>query len=280
MDWNTIIYAAIGGGLGGTLGPYLSRLFGGITASKTARSGEQTEKRSRGTLTIILIIAGINLFPLLYKQSVLPQIVPLDTFALHKELPILPIIQEQDPESYDRMMVTMKAAIRRGKFNQDELNAFRAEYTKIIQEKSALASPDTLRGILKVNIEQYQILKQKAPEICTKQVNGLPFPSLDKYLDDDFLKKEQDELVKLFTNEPRPADIKIDLVAGEKLFADWIQDYVLENQLTNSNPVDSPDVDNRADHEKLCDFNIAIQEFTGALSDEDFFNVTGFLNQQ
>lgn len=175
-------------------------------------------------------------------------------------------------------MVPLKSAARRGRPTDEEITAFREVYYGLIAEKSLTGQADTLQNIYDVSIEQYAVLKTKAPKICTLQVHGRPFPSLEPYLDADYLALEQDALLKLFEETPRGLETMPDVERGQELFTAFIVKTFDEFSITSIDPEDSPGVDNLEEHAKVCEFNIAMAEYMVSLSDEDFYNVDAFLN--
>lgn len=281
MDWNLIIYSALGGGLGAIIGSFLSKAFGASKSHESPKANsEENPKKNRTLLTVIFVIAGLNILPFLYRSGTLPQFIPLNMEALHKELPVLAEIQREDLESYERMIEPLKSSARRGTPNQQELDSFRKVYHEVIAEKSKFASETTLKGMQELSIEQFEILKQKAPRICTLVANNLPYPTLEEYLGKDFAKREQTALMKLFSEKPRDPAFVADLDNGEKIFNDFAVKIIGELLITSLNPDTSPQIENLDEHEKVCDFSIAYSTLMMSLDTKEFYDVDAFMATQ
>jgi len=277
MDWNLIIYTAIGASLGAVVGRFLSK-FVLRTRQGDSENNPSDRKTPKTVLTVVLVILGINAVPAFYKNMTFPRIVPLDTADISAELPVLAIIEKESPEIFSEMIRPLDKGARNNDISQDILNEFRAKYDIAIAEKTQHASAETLKKIEPVSILQHEILKEKAPRICTQITNGIPYPALDSILGTEFSTREQASLVLLFTEPKRSSEFAPDIEKGKEIFGEFVKTFFKDNAISTINPEISDTIENEGEHIKVCDFAIAFSKMKLALSDDNYLNVTEFLN--
>lgn len=276
MDISLIIYSGLGAALGAATGKLISRAFF-KDVEKETNSPEEDKKGNKTVLTVILTIIGLNVLPLYYKDMTLPRLAPIDTRAFNKDMPVLNIIQDQNPELYQNMLKPLDKALRNNDFTQDELNEFREAYLVAITEKRKIASAKTLRKSDSVATLQLEILKEKEPTYCTLIFYGRPYPRLDEILGTDFGIKEQAALTLLFTESPRPQSYVPDLEMGKSLFDQIAAIIIEENNITDLDPKILPSNENILEHKKICDFQSSLFAKKAELNDAEMLNVNAYL---
>ncbi len=279
MDISLIIYSGLGAAIGAALGRLISKAFFKDVESTEPldSSSNDTKKGNKTVLTVILTIIGLNVLPLYYKDMTLPRLAPIDTRAFNKDMPVLDIIQDQNPELYQSMLKPLDKALRNNDFTQEELNEFREVYLTVITEKRETASAKTLKESDSVATLQLEILKEKEPTYCTLIFYGRPYPRLDGILGADFVTKEQAALSLLFTESPRPESYVPDLEMGKSLFDQIAAKIIEENNITDLDPEILPSNENISEHKKICDFQSALFAKKAELSDDEMLNVTAYL---
>ena len=239
----------------------------------------------RGVLVAIMAVLGLNLVPSLYKNMALPRIVPMDLDQAYKELPILKLIKEQSPKDFKLMIAPVDRAVRNKKMSQAVLDKFRKVYFELIAEKTKNASPDSLRELEKIIIQQHAVFKEKKPEICTLILNGEPYPSVADIVSPEEARMEQRAMLKLFTAAPRDAKFRSDLGKGEELFKEIISQATSDLKITNVRPVIADGFEgglaknekNFLEHQKICDLATLISNRRIELNDNDFINVYDYI---
>jgi len=277
LDLTAIIYAAIGGGVGGLLARLCVSLFlkstGDSDPEKTAKKGAGLG----GGLAGGLVVAGALILPALYKNMVLPRIIPLDETEFLEGDPIYKVIKEQSPEDYKRMIVPLDRASRNGNATQEDLDNIRVVLFELMAEKMIAANANILRDVNDVSILQAEIYKEKQPSICTLTFNGEPYPDVSDILNEDVSKLEQGVMMKLFTEPPRDSNFVPDLERGEKLITNIAIELAEQTGLNNIRPPIIDTLENRLEHQKVCEFSILFSKKQNQLSDEDLFSVKAYL---
>lgn len=276
MDISAIIYAGIGGGGGAALGVFL---FWFIQKMRGENPDSKTGSASgvRGGLVGGLAVAGGLLMGRLYDNMVLPRIVPMDDSGVLKDLPVMAVIKEQNPEAYAKILYPADRADRNGNVTQKDLDELRATYFKLIEEKTKVANGSTLKSLVEISKYQNQILREKQPRVCTLIMNGEPFPALEQYFTEEEKNAEQKVMVKLFTEEPRSSQFVPDLQRGKALFETALLKPMKEMGISNLRPDPSENAGNEEAHRKICDLAVAYTENQQSLSDEDIINLTEYL---
>ena len=277
MDITAIIYAAIGGGGGALLGRACASFFSkpndNSDAEKTAKNVAGVGAGLAGGLTV----AGALILPMLYRNMVLPRIVPLDETEFLESLPVYKVIKEQSPEDYKRMTVPLDRISRRGSATQEDLNKMRDVLFELIAEKQATANAAILQdknGVLRL---QYIDFKEKEPKLCTLTINGEPFPAVSNIMSEDIAKLEQEVMVKLFTEAPRDPNFVPDLERGKEVFDKIAAEAVAASGVNNLRPEILETAANRVKHQNVCDFGKSFVTKQMALEDADLFNVTAYM---
>lgn len=279
MDFSAIIYAAIGAGLGAGLGSLLTSLLF-KSKEEAAQPAGQTKKSSgtRGGLTGGLAVLGMLAVQTLYKNMTLPRIFPMDDSEILDTLPIYQVIKDQSPDDYDRLLGSVDRAVRNGKIDQSTLNDMRVVFYDLTAEKTSNASANVLRFFEGVAQSQYEVYRDKKPEICTLLLNDEPYPDVSSFLTQVEIDQEQDAMVKLFTEPPRDESFSPDLAQGEELIENIFLGLMADIGVKNLRPeiLDTPE--NKLEHERMCDLAIAFSEKKKALNDEELLNVISYLN--
>lgn len=277
MDISAIIYAAIGGGGGAAFGILLFSVFqkmrGEDLNSKTGPTSGV-----RGGLVGGLAVAGGLGVGALYDNMTLPRIIPMDDSALIAEVPIYGVIKKENPDAYRQLIVPIDKAVRQGgETSQENLNETRAIMFKLLDEKIQQASGDTLRIQERITTTQYQTYRDKDPKICTLLVNDEPFPNVMDYFSDSEREQEQEAMMAIFTNPPRDPDFIADLEKGESIFQDILLTNMADMEIETLRPEISEAVDNRLEHEKICELMIAYSAERVKLNDDELMNLDAFL---
>jgi len=264
MDISSIIYAAIGGAVGGSAGALLSRFIGSIKENKALRAG----------ITALCVVGCYTLATSLYKNMYLPRIGSSALAEIDEAIPYLSHIREQSPQVYAEMIQPIDRMTRNKQLTQEGLNEFRSKLQEVVAFKKKTASAETLKYENTISIELFNILKEKAPHVCTQKFYGQPYERLDKILDDDYGDKETLGFSKYFTDPPRDTAFEANLAEGETLFNDIIQDSIQELGITEL----EPSIDDVDGNKKICDLQITINTETNALSDTQFLNIMSYIN--
>jgi len=267
MDYNSIIYAALGAGAGAGIGT----LIGGAIAKM--KSG----KSSLAVIPAILCLAGYQLTVSLYKNMTLPRFFKAEITALEKEWPLMAHIRKTDKELYDSLVYPLDKMVRNGAITQDGLNAFREKYTAAIDAKRNSASPDQIREENAVANAILSVLKDKSPHTCTQKFHGRPYANLEAFIDDNLAKREQEVIASFFYNPSQNGRQNPDTKNGKQIFEALIKKKVAEFDLQDADPGILPSGENRALHEKICDFQISLNNNVNALGDEDFTDVLSYI---
>ncbi len=264
MDYSAIIYAALGGGIGGGIASFMVRL------SKT----EGAKKGVVGGLSVIFVIIGYTVSGLLYKNMKLPRILPLDTTEMVRGLPALEFIQTQNPDVFKQLIYPVDKAMRNKKVTQDTLNEFRKTYSNLLESKKKTASIETLKTEHEVSIKLFQILKDKAPVICTKKLHGRPFKDISGLVTQEYITQEQKVMASFFTAKNRDVKLVADKEAGKVLLTEMTQKIITALGITNLDPPPESEIANK----KVCDFHIMLNSEIKELDNKDFIDVYGFMN--
>lgn len=188
MDGSAILYAGLGAGLGS--------LLGWLVASRISN------KAFKSWVTVLPVIIGWQGTVALYKNMKLPRIFPMDQSTMDAENPGLKALKESSPNEYEELIKILDEPTRKGKVDQKHLDEFRSKLTYLVEEKRGHAPPELLRKQNALAVEQFRILRVKAPEICTAQANGRPFPVLTDILGEDYGSKEQKLMAQIFYVQP------------------------------------------------------------------------------
>ncbi len=266
MDFSAIIYAALGGGIGGAMGSFIGKLF----------KKEGANNALVGVVAVIMIVTGYQGTIALYKNMKLPRIFPLDTKEMVKGLPALEYIQEQNPAAFKELIYPVDRAVRRNEITQKTLNEFRSTFFALLEQKKKSASIEVRKTEYEVAIELYESLKVKAPEVCTQKLHGRPYPNLTEFVSESYVKKEQQAIAKYFSetahdNQKSPVDIK----AGETLVNKLNAEIITNLSLVDLDPAE----DDIEANMKICDYHIHINAEFLKLNDVDFQNVIAFSSQ-
>lgn len=274
MDWSAIIYAGIGGGGGSLLGTVL-----GLGLQKMTGKSVNTETEGRTKSGVVaglgggLAVAGMVMVPALYKNMTLPRLVPIDHSEIFEGSPIYEVIREQSPDDYERLLLPIDRAARKGEVAQADLDEMRVILFQLINEKRMRASGATLREFEKVSQSQALVYKVTNPTICTLMINGEPYPSVVDYLGEREVELEQDVMKQLFINAPRDETFVADLDRGKVLFDSIITEAIVETGVTNVRPEINVTTENNAEHQKVCDLTVSFSSKKSKLSDEDLMHV-------
>lgn len=277
MDWNSVIYSAIGGGGGALLGATIAALVIKLLKKDPEDSEDKTASAIKGGLAALGVIAGLNVMTGLYKNMTLPRIIPLDTTDLYESFPVAEVIEKESPEAFKRMVYPIDRATRNGSLKQQDLNEMREVYFELMGQKMAMASADSLRELENVKLRQYPIFRDKKPEVCTLMLNGEPYPDVSKIIGEEEGELEMQTMANLFKNPPRPEDFVVDMAIGEKLFTDLIVEAAADVDLNNVRPEITGDGANRAEHQKVCDLSARLSKSLMALEDDDYLHAYSYL---
>lgn len=278
MDISAIIYAVIGGGGGAAFGVLLFTVF------QKMRGEDPNGKTSpasgvRGGLVGGLAVAGGLGVGALYDNMTLPRIIPMDDRALIAEVPIYGVIKKENPEAYKQLIFPIDKAVRQGgETSQKNLNETRAIMFKLLDEKIQQASGDTLRIQERITKTQYQTYRDKDPKICTLLVNDEPFPNVVDYFSASERELEQEAMVAIFTNPPRDPGFIADIEEGESIFQDIFLTKMAEMEIETLRPKISETVENRLEHEKICELMIAYSTDRVKLNDDELMNLDAYLH--
>lgn len=276
MDISSIFYAALGGGGGAGLGVGLFYLFQTIR-SKNIADKDGTSSSLRGGLAGGLAVAGGLLCSSLYKNMTLPRVIPFDDSQIITDVPVFGIIKKQSPDDYEKIIFPIDRATRNGGATQADLDEGRVIYFKLIAEKTQFASGASLRLVDGIAKAQYEILREKAPRICTLMLNSEPFPALEQYFSAKEIQAEQDVMVNLFVADPRDPNFVPDTERGRAIVEETFLQTMQDMGITNLRPDTSETAGNEAAHKKICDLGIAYLEDKQALEDDDFIHVAEYL---
>ncbi len=265
MDLSSIVYAMIGGALGGGIGALFSKKF-------------------KGTLgTVLMAVSVVGFWQVttgMYKAMILPRILPLNVEEVIEEFPLLGHIRQNSPEKFKEMIVPFDRVMRNGGKTEKGISEFRNLLNAELEERQQTASAETLREEAKVAIRLYKALRDPAPEVCTQKLHGRSYGDISSYLNEDYVSAEQKALSLYYTNLPRAAGYVADLENGKAIFDPIVQAVVKQFEITNLDPVVSGDEQNDADHQKICDFHIEVNSGLLELSDKDTLDAWSYLKSQ
>ncbi len=277
MDWNSVIYSGIGGGIGAALGITIAAFIIKFLNRDPEDNEDKTASGIKGGLAALGVVAGLNVMTGLYKNMTLPRMLPLDRAELYESFPVAEIIADENPDAFARMLYPVDRATRNGSLEQKYLNEMREVYFELIGEKMAVASAASLREVEKIKQRQYPIYRAKKPEICTLMLNGEPFPDVSKIIGEEEAKFEMKTMAMLFRNPARHKDFVVDLSHGETLFNDLILEAVSDAGVSNIRPEIMANGENNAEHKKICDLGSHLSETMLKLSNEDFLQAYAYL---
>jgi len=279
MDFSAIIYAGLGGGVGGLIAASITALIERRQSAQedTNKNNDAAKGALRGGLAALFVVGGFTTTSALYKNMTLPRIVPMDVAEMIEDLPYLRYIEEQDPVAFEKLIYPIDKISRSGKNTQESVTEFRAQLQKIVSEKQATASAETLRVQNEVASELFDTLKLKAPQVCTQKFYGRPFQLLNEILDDDYSKRENAAMGLYFTNPPRPETYTPDLVRGEELFNEIFLRLVEELEIEDLDPPIDDDPTTLVQHIKICNIQSKLNHASNALSDDDFLHVVSYI---
>ena len=263
MALDTVIYAAIGGAIGGGLGSLIGKKFG--------------NKNISTAIAAIMVVGMWQLFVGLYKGMVLPRIVPLDLTKMNSEAPVLPFIKIQSPEKYSQLIRSYDKAVRNNAVTQEFLNEFREPLFDALRERQITSTREPLELGTQVAIRQFEVYREMAPEICTQILHGRPFRDVSKILPEDLSKLEQEAMVSYFQHPERPESFETDITKGKEIIDGYVIDIVSELGITDMDPEISTPLKNPQDHQKICDFQVKLNNRIVTLEDPDFLYAWDYL---
>lgn len=255
MDFNTIIYAALGGGLGGLMGGYLA-----------SRADNQFLK----IISIIPAIIGWQVASFLYENMTLPRIVPINETEIFTEMPALKVVKENDPDTFSRMMNEIDPVMRSGRLTAETLTPFRNELIAYMNARTPYAEPSILRELFANAVTQYEELEIAEPSVCTDQAHGRPFQALDKILSKQVAAEEQKVMEKLFA--VKIEGDKGDIAKGEEIYNTIIGEQVKQLEITNADP----SVDDIQGNKKMCFLLINLNKHIIELNNENIRHVAAY----
>lgn len=266
MDFSSIIYAGIGGGLGGLLGSLLSQ-----------KAPSKNIKTIIVVALVILLSRGANI---LYKNGTFPRITPLDTTELSKELQVLESIRGVNKAEYNKLIAFLDIPMRQGRFNEQDMENFRAAYSKLLLKYRSNTNAGVLRDFNIISTDQIKTYKDKQPEICTLQVHGRPFGDVSQILSQRQAFQEQAVLVRMLdSNNALPAGtIAPDAARGEKLFNEIIFAEVKALNLKNADPLPIKNGGSIEAHRNICDLVVNYTLKINQLNDSDLHDVFAYIS--
>lgn len=267
MDISSIIYAALGGAIGGVISSLIVRQI----------KKNNDNKALTTFISVAFIMCGYLASTTLYKNMVFPRIVPLDAKEINESIPFLTYIREEDPKTYSELMAPLDKMIRNNDITAKSVTEFRDRLTKVMNLKKRTASAETLRSENATSIELYTILTKNSPRTCTQKFYGRPYDRLDIILNDEYTMNEQQSLSKYFTEPPRPTTYVVDLKQGKSIVDAMMLRLVKKNEITDIDPPILAGDANRDDHEKICSLHIDFNREINELSDADLLHVFSYL---
>ena len=264
MDGSAILYAGLGAGLGSLIGSLISHKL--------------SNKSLKSVITVLPMIIGLQSTLALYKNMKLPRIFPMDDASMHSENPGLKVLKDNNPEEYKALISILDEPTRKGKVEQTDLDAFRLKLTGLIEEKRGIAPAGILRRQNELTAEQFKVLRRKAPEICTAQANGRPFPVLTELLGEDYRRKEQAVIGEMFSVQPN--NVVRDIEAGERVYSEIIAKSVKALSIQTVDPKGDNIEIVKAQHQLICQLFEESSLAVNKLDDESVANVAAYISSE
>jgi hypothetical protein len=258
MDFSAIIYAAMGGGIGGLLGTLLAGKVKNVTL--------------KSVVQIVPIVLALPLMSSLYKNMYLPRLFPIDDRELLETMPAFAAMKDNDPEVYKNMLSTMDPLIRKNDLTAEGLTPLRQQLYAYIFKKAAVAPTSLLKLQNEISAQQFEELKVIDPTVCTAQAHGRPFRNLDGLLSDEITAKEQEYMAGIIANKENHS--LGDKAVGEKVYNQIIAEQVLELGITDGDP--KPE--DKASNEKMCQLLANLTVKVNELEDEKIRAVAAFIS--
>ena len=264
MDGSAIIYAGLGAGLGS--------LLGALIASRISN------KNLKSWITVLPMIIGWQGTVALYKNMKLPRIIPMQESEIDTQNPGLKALKDSSPGEYKDLIKILDEPTRKGNLDQEHLNEFRVKLTYLIEEKRGIAPPELLRQQNALAVEQFRTLRVKAPEICTAQANGRPFPVLTDILGEEYQLKEQKIMARLFN--VKSSNQKGNSELGKKAYSTIITANVGELGLKTLDPKNADSDILKSEHQMVCKVFEKSMSDVNLLDDDGVRNVAAFISSE
>ena len=256
MDWSTIVYAGIGGAVGGVIG----RLFIHFTQ----------KKKIGAVVTVTIVVLFSFAAKELYRNEVFPRIVPMDLSALEKESPGLESLRVNHPQKFKEMMAFLDGPSRRKNITEADIAGYRNYLIITIEDFKTRAPSEFSRKAMNLTVMQFEILKEKRPDICTAQIQGTAYPAMGPILGEDYTVQENALLKSLFAIEEADMQDPPDPVLGEEIYL-----TALKNAL-NTVGIAPDELAESSEHEKNCQLLTEIAKNSLALTDENLRLFTAY----
>lgn len=269
MDISLIIYSALGAGVGGALGALLSQAFQG---SKTDEDGKSNRRTILGS---ILAVVGLFSAQALYKNMVLPRLVPMEMADSGLNMPMYQAMKKYEPDAYKELMEPLDRLNRSGDYSPEALVETRTKLEEIIQTKRKNASGAQLRQETELARDMYELLNDKAPIVCVQKMYGRPFAALTGVLPEEFTQKEQQVMASYFSLPSRPDNIVEDAERGTELFQNIVAESVSDLAVTDLDPSETDE----AGQKKICALLVLVHEKMLNFDEQTTIDIYASLNQ-
>jgi len=262
MDISVVIYTGLGASLGTLIAGLLNKLH----------KSEDTTPR---VYNVFLIVAGLTILPLMYRNMYLPRIVPIEYTSFGEHAELYQTLKKHDLKAYNKVIEPMDRLLRKGDISAEALQESRVILAEVFAKKKRNANLKELVKETELAVWQFKVLKDKAPEVCVQRAHGRPFRELASVMPKDYIQQEADMMVAYIKNPKRPENIIVDSENGAKLFTELTKKSVAELGAVNMDPSEN----DTAAQEKVCKTLITIHEKMLSASEQNIYDMYTYLNK-
>jgi len=272
MDFNAIIYAAIGGGGGAALGVFIATLVGRKASEKTRKSVIVP------AFTAGLAVLGMNLIPAMYKNMTLPRIIPLNLISGLNNKPdqqrMLVAMKKHEPQYYQKLITVVDKPARNNGSFEEVYNIGAQIGSEMAKDKMKYADAKIIRRSLIIAQDTYAEFKTKAPRQCVNLFYGRPLTIKEDTKSKKLIRDEL-SLSTLLIELPRTADIGFDAKSA-KLTMENLGVQMAE-YTTDSDEMDPKKSASLDAHKRMCDIGVFTMSEFIKLEDEKLINVMRYI---
>lgn len=265
MDFNTILYGAIGGAFGGALGALLKLAINN-------NRDDASENTSRIVRTIPLAIM-IILLPGLYKNMTLPRIIPLSLEQLSgnnpQTLEVYTTLKEREPEYYAKLVKAIDGPMRNGATYQEAYNIGSKIGSEIAAKKLPHAGANIIRYTTITSKKTFEEFKTAAPKQCVNLFYERPLDIKEDTKSKSLKDRELQVflmLIDVSTNSDATFDEKNAITIQTALGAK------LTKQLGENDNMDPSEDKSIEIHKRMCEIGAMTMGLILELNDEDITN--------